>query len=209
MIDDALGYFSKPCAAFADGRLLAAGPLIEVALAVKNASIGEAVVLTFDDATGRVIDLDLRGTKQDVIARLAEPQARPKSRPAPEQGAELRGRGRPKLGVIAREVTLLPRHWEWLAAQPGGASATLRKLVEGARREGGDKHRIRAAQEAAYHFMSAIAGDMPGFEEAIRALFAQDRARFEAQMAEWPADIRDYALRLASVDGGTRDGVVS
>lgn len=186
---------SKPCAAFVGDRLLTRGPLAEVALAVKTAAAHDAAILTFDDATGQVIDLDLRGTADEVIGRLAETAA-----------PEPRGRGRPKLGVIAREITLLPRHWEWLSAQPGGASVTLRKLVDGARREDGERGRARAAREAAYHFLSAMAGDLPGFEDAIRALFAADPARFEAQMAEWPTDISDYALRLASGAGETRDG---
>jgi hypothetical protein len=98
--------------------------------------------------------------------------------------------------VTAREVTLLPRHWEWLAAQPGGASVTLRKLVEDARRNAGAQQKLRHAQEAAYRFMSAMAGDYPGFEEATRALFADDRDRFEQHMTEWPVDIRNYAIRL-------------
>src|SRR3546814_490284 len=106
-----------------------------------------------------------------------------------------RGRGRPKLGVTAREVTLLPRHWDWLAAQPGGASVALRKLVEQAMRD--DRQTRRAAQEAAYRVMTALAGDLPGYEEAIRALFAGDRQRFEQQIAGWPADLRDYVTRLA------------
>jgi hypothetical protein len=106
-----------------------------------------------------------------------------------------RGRGRPKLGVVAREVTLLPRHWDWLARQPGGASVTLRRLVEDASRS--PKERARAAANAAYNFLHAIAGDRPAYEEALRALFAHDRAKFEAHIASWPADIRRHALRLA------------
>ena len=141
-----------------------------------------------------VIDLDLRGTKADILARLAQhPSAQPKARP------EHRGRGRPKLGVVAREVTLLPRHWEWLASQPGGASVVLRRLVEQERRGGGSKQQRRAAQEAAYKFMSAIAGDLPGFEEATRALFADNRTRFEEQIADWPSDISRYATKLAQM----------
>ena len=108
-----------------------------------------------------------------------------------------RGPGRPRLGVVAREVTLLPRHWDWLALQPGGASVAIRKLVEAARRSSGDKDRVRFAQEATYRFVSAIAGDKPHYEEAIRALFAADAARFDKLIAEWPADIRDHALVLA------------
>jgi hypothetical protein len=102
--------------------------------------------------------------------------------------------------VIAREVTLLPRHWDWLATQPGGASIALRKLVEEARRASTGKDRLRQAQEAAYRFMSAMAGDLAGFEEATRALFANDRAGFGACVAQWPADIREYAERLASAE---------
>ena len=100
--------------------------------------------------------------------------------------------------MVAREVTLLPRHWEWLAQQTGGASVALRKLVDEARRANKDKDRIRLAQEAAYRFMSAMAGNKPHYEDAIRALFAGDAARFEKLIAEWPADVRDHARRLAA-----------
>ncbi|WP_036293263.1 DUF2239 family protein [Methylosinus sp. PW1] len=204
MEKDALSRLSRPCAAFADGRILAAGPLVEVALAVKNADAADGYVLTFDDATGEVVDLDLRGAKPEIIARLAAASpGRERSDAAPAEGAEegARGRGRPRLGVVAREVTLLPRHWDWLAAQPGGASATLRRLVETARREGGTESHKREAREAAYRFLSAIAGNLPGYEEALRALFAGDAARFESIMADWPQDVRAYALRLAEAGG--------
>ena len=121
--------------------------------------------------------------------------------PAPDaQPSEPRGRGRPKLGVVAREVTLLPRHWEWLNAQPGGASVALRKLVDEARRATGDKDRQRAARDAAYHFMSAMAGNLPNFEEASRALFGVDRRRLAALIAPWPDDIRDHIVKLALSD---------
>ena len=102
--------------------------------------------------------------------------------------------------MVAREVTLLPRHWEWLNAQPGGASVALRKLVEAARRSNGDADRLRAARDAAYHFMSAMAGNLANFEEASRALFADDRRRFTALIAAWPADIRDHVVKLAYAD---------
>ncbi|WP_158921865.1 DUF2239 family protein [Acidisphaera sp. S103] len=199
--------FIKPCTAFVGSRLLSAGPLVEVALAVRNASGGSGTeaILTFDDATGRVVDLDLRGTKADLIARLADSPAPVAVQPkVPEMAgsgsaAVPPARGRPKLGVVAREVTLLPRHWEWLSAQPGGASVALRRLVEEARRVGGSRQDRRAAQEAAYHVMSALAGDLPGYEEAIRALFADHRVRFEDHTAGWPGDVRDYAVRLGFV----------
>jgi hypothetical protein len=104
------------------------------------------------------------------------------------------------LGVVAKEVTLLPRHWDWLNLQPGGASVALRKLVEEARRTSGHHDRVRAAQESAYRFMSAVAGNLSGFEEAARALFAYDRRRFSQMIAAWPDDVRDYAVRLAFAD---------
>jgi len=177
--------------AFDRERRLASGPLIEVAMAVKAAVVAgaEGPLLVFDDATGAVIDLDLRGSHADVAARLAAASEEPPGPP--------RGRGRPKLGVVAREVTLAPRHWEWLATQPSGASAALRRLVEEARRSSGAKDRERAAQEAAYRFMAAMAGDLPGFEEATRSLFAKDRAGFERHVAQWPRDVGAYAAKLA------------
>lgn len=187
--------------AFEGQRRLAAGALADVALAVKRAEQQRAAepILIFSDATGREIDLDLRGGADEVLARLAKHLAATPTTDAPPQG-EPRGRGRPKLGVVAREVTLLPRHWEWLNAQPGGASVALRKLVEQARRAGGDAERARTARDAAYHFMSAMAGDLPGFEEASRALFADDRRSFTRLAAAWPADIRDHVVKLAYAD---------
>ena len=207
---------SKLCTAFAGDRRIASGRLGDVALVVKTATAdGDAPSpLVFDDATGAVIDLDLRGS--DILARLAArgtegaaagPAARQRNLPAglaapaapPPIPAPPRGRGRPTLGVVAREVTLLPRHWEWLAAQPGGASVTLRRLVETARKSGGGAAGIRMAREAAYRFMAAMAGDRPGFEAATRALFAGDQAAFATHSQAWPTDIGDYAQRLAAV----------
>jgi uncharacterized protein len=183
--------------AFEGQRRLVSGPLAVIALVIKRAERRALELVTiFSDATGRAIDLDLRGSDEEILARL--PQAR-STVEAPEVAATgPRGRGRPRLGVVAREVTLLPRHWDWLNAQPGGASVALRKLVEAARRASGETDRSRAAREAAYHFMSAMAGNLPHFEEASRALFADDRAKFESLIAAWPDDIRDHAARLAA-----------
>ncbi len=199
---------AQPVTAFQAQQVLAAGPLLEVALAVKRASEEAAPqpLLVFDDASGRVIDLDLRGTPDEVRQRLAATPApgngryrprQPAAAPVEGEEAAPRGRGRPKLGVIAREVTLLPRQWDWLAEQPGGASAVLRRLVDEARRNGAEPQRQRAAQEAAYQFMLAMGGDLPGYEEATRALFAADHARLQQCIEHWPEGIRDYALRLA------------
>ena len=173
--------------AFSGSRKIAQGPVAQVAVSIKH--IPQGRVLVFNDASCSQVDLDMRGTVEEVSARYSR-----------EPIDEPRGRGRPKLGVVAKEVTLLPRHWDWLSAQPGGASVALRKLVEEARRTSGDADRIRAAQEAAYRFMSAIAGNFPGFEEATRALFACDRRRFSDMIANWPEDVRDYAVNLAFAD---------
>lgn len=186
---------TRICTAFAGSRLLRTGSLSDVALAVKAATASGDIgaVLVFDDVTGRLIDLDLRGDDAEILARLDAAGA-----PAdPEPDAPAKGRGRPKLGVVAREVTLLPRHWDWLAAQPSGASATLRRLVDEARRRDAPQQQRRAAQSAAYHFMQALAGDLPGYEEATRALFADDRAGLEQMTVGWPPDVRTHALRLA------------
>jgi len=182
--------------AFVGQRQLISGSLAEVALAVKRAG-GPTPTIIFSDTTGRSLDLDLRGSDDEIIARL------PKAALPPTPEAEVnepRGRGRPKLGVVAREVTLLPRHWEWLNAQPGGASVALRKLVDEARRASGDRDRLRAARDAAYHFMAVMAGNLAHFEEASRALFADDRRRFVGLIADWPTDIRDHIVKLAYSD---------
>lgn len=167
--------------AFDGHRRIASGPLRAVASIVKRAIESGAAgpVLIFDDSTGRQTDIDVTGSSSTEAV-----------------GAP-RSRGRPKLGVVAREITLLPRHWDWLATQPGGASVALRKLVDEARRTHAEADRRRQTQERAYHFMSAIAGDMPGFEEAARALFAADEERFRKRVAAWPDDVRDHAIALA------------
>jgi hypothetical protein len=174
---------------FEGDRRLAAGSKLEVAVAAQARLVQapEASLLIFDPE-GRQVDFDLRGGPEDLARRLGEAGA--------ELDAAPRGRGRPKLGVTAREVTLLPRHWEWLAAQPGGASVALRKLVEAARRETEGPGRRRAAREAAYRFASVMAGDRPGFEDMSRALFAGDAEGFEARIADWPADIAGHLRGL-------------
>ena len=180
----------RSCSAFAGSKCIASGSTTEVALAVKQAQdAGEqSLVLVFDDETSRQIEFDLRGTDEEVSARLVTAAALD---PAPK-----RGPGRPKLGVVAREVTLLPRHWDWLNEQPGGASVALRKLVEEARRSGKDG--LRHAQEAVHRFMFATAGDLPGFEEASRAFYANDFAKMELLTSPWPADLRNHLGKLTA-----------
>lgn len=185
--------------AFDGDRRIASGDLRDVARAAKEMLDRgkDASVLVFDSSSGPV-DLDFRGSVEDVLARL------PKTAEAAAEENDAvpplpRGPGRPKLGVVAREVTLLPRHWEWLAQQNGGASVALRRLVDEARRANRDKDRIRHAQEAAYRFIAAMAENKPHYEEVARALFAGDAGRFQAWTASWPADVRDHARRLAAV----------
>jgi hypothetical protein len=189
--------------AFQGERRLASGPLAAVALAVMRAEQRTSEpIAVFSDATGGTIDLDLRGSEDEVLARL--PTGAGASPTQPSAQSEPRGRsrprGRPRLGVVAREVTLLPRHWEWLNGQPGGASVALRRLVDEASCTDGDKDRRRAAHDAAYHFMSAMAGNRGNFEQASRALFAHDRRRLAREIAGWPSDIRDHVVKLAFGD---------
>ena len=184
-------------------KRIASGSLKVNALAVKHALATGATkpLLTFCDQTAQVVDIDIRGSDAEMLARLT-PDAYQLQRTDSEvidsmNPDEPRGRGRPKLGVVAREVTLLPRHWDWLAAQRGGASVTLRKLVDEARRASVDRDRQRQTNERAYHYMSTMAGDMAGFEEASRALFANDAAKFHQLTEAWPTDVRDYLRYLA------------
>lgn len=197
-------YLSIPCTAFAGTQRIASGTLIDVALAIKAMEAElQSPALTFNDTSGAVIDLDLRGTTAEIVTRLTERgelealAARTRGELA---GAPGRSRGRPKLGVVAREVTLLPRHWEWLARQSGGASQTLRRLVDEARRADGGQTGRKAAHERTYSFLSALAGDLSGYEEAIRALFSGEDRTFAERMATWPPDIRDHALALSRPD---------
>jgi len=187
-------------ACFAGEKLLARGDLRAVASAAKAwlDAGGAEPVAVYADETGRPVDLDLRGRLEEVLARVtAADEAAGPIDDAPAE-SKRQGPGRPKLGVVSKEVTLLPRHWEWLAHQPGGASATLRKLVETARRSGAAADAARRSQEAAYRFMSAMAGNYPGFEEASRALFAHDYARFDQLVEPWARDVRDHLRRLAA-----------
>jgi hypothetical protein len=190
------------CTAFEGTRRIASGALPEVARKVKEVlDRGErAPVLVFDDAFSELIEVDFRGTAHDVLERLAASGSAdaPTGSPAAPELETPRKPGRPRLGVVAREVTLLPRHWEWLNCQPGGASVALRKLVEEARRVNETRDRVRRSQEAAYRFMSAMAGNEPGFEEALRCLFAGNQTRFDSLVSDWPIDVRDHTRKLAA-----------
>ncbi len=192
------------CTAFLGPERIASGTLRAVAVEAKSrVDRGDLrPLLIFDDVTSRPIELDLRGTEEEVLARLPEAPGESGLAAGEEETGEnveaSRSPGRPKLGVVAREVTLLPRHWEWLGTQPGGASVTLRKLVEWARRSHAQEDRLRERREATYRFMTAMGGNEIGFEEAIRALFAGDREAFEQSLATWPDDLKNHVGRLAA-----------
>ena len=184
------------CTAFAGSARIASGELRHVALKAKQAFDAGKPVLVFEDASGRVVELPLELPAGDLLKRLAEPAA--SAVPVAAKPPPPRGPGRPKLGVVAREVTLLPRHWDWLSRQPGGASVALRRLVEEARRIHQGRDSVRESREATYRFMTAMAGSLEGFEEAARALFAGDQKRFAALVAPWPVDVSHYLQGLAA-----------
>lgn len=191
----------KSCTAFAGHSRIAGGSLADVALVAKAVvDRGElSPLLIFDDASSQQIEIDFRGTPDEVIARLSV-RFPPSAPPTP-----LRRAGRPKLGVVGREVTLLPRHWDWLAQQPGGASIAIRRLIEAERKASGFKDLARRSEETTYRFMHAVAGDFPRFEDASRALFAGDREMFVALTEHWPADVRDHARWLMTGGAATSD----
>ncbi len=174
-------------------RKLAAGSLATLVQTLHGFSPAEREgVLIFEVATGRELDVDLRGTAQDLTRRYPPASTSVDDAPAP------RKRGRPKLGVVGREVTLLPRHWQWLDTQRGGASAALRRLIDQARKEFAGEDAARAAQDRTNRLLTTLAGNLPGFEEAIRALYARDQVGFEHQLSSWPVDLRDTALQFAN-----------
>jgi uncharacterized protein len=176
----------KTYAAFAGARQIAAGPLVALLRATKDYldSGQDPRVLIFEDQTGQQVDFDFSGTVADVLKRCASTSA---ERPGP---------GRPRLGVVSREVSLLPRHWEWLELQPSGISACLRRLVDEAKKKNPGEQRERQAREAVSRFLTAMAGDLEHFEEATRALFAKDQTRFAELIAGWPQDIQSHVVRL-------------
>jgi hypothetical protein len=177
---------------FAGTRRIATGPVQAVVAAAKTYldDGGGETLLIFDDRTGRQVDFDFHGTPAQVLERLEDD---------PSFASPARKVGRPRLGVTSREVSLLPRHWAWLETQPGGASGSLRKLVERAMKSGKEREEARRARDAAGQFMWNMAGDLPGFEEATRALYRKDTATLRELIAAWPADIRAHTLSLVKL----------
>ncbi len=146
----------------------------------KQASRNDSeTLLIFNERTGGQIDFDLRGSIEDILER-----ALPK-----------RSAGRPKLGVTSREITLLPRHWQWLESQAKSASASLRLLVEEAMKQDGGEADIKKNLAVTDRIMMTMAGDLAHFEEASRALNQRNVERFEDSVASWPEDIKQYLLK--------------
>lgn len=175
--------------AFLGTHRVATGTLVAALEAGKRAWDADpgATLLLFDNRTGRQLDFDLTGTVEEVVARAA---AR----------VEKKGRGRPKLGVDCGELCLLPRHWEWLNAQPRSASATIRRLIDAARKAETPEDQVRERVDATSTFMWAMAGDLPNFEEASRALYQHDWESLRALIAEWPVDLGDHIEFLLAPD---------
>ena len=172
-------------AAFVGARRIAQGDLVDILPVLQKRFEKEPseMILVFDDVTGKRVDLDLQGPLDEVLARHAS--------------LGPRGPGRPKLGVVGREVSLLPKHWEWLEEQPSGASAALRRLVETAMKSEPGKERARRIRAALSAFLSALAGDRPHYEEVTRALYAGDHDTLLELVARWPKDIRDHVTAWA------------
>lgn len=177
--------------AFAGSRRVAIGALGDVLPPLKRRFDKDPseIVLVFETETGRQVDFDLRGSIEDVLARAAPPPDAP------------RGPGRPRLGVTSREVSLLPHHWTWLEEQPSGASAAIRRLVEHAIKAQPSKERAKRIRASLSRVLAAIAGDRPGYEEAMRALFRGDADLFASAIRKWPKDVRDYAADAAATAG--------
>ncbi len=184
--------------AFLGERKVASGNLEHVVSTVKDLVAEEEwwQLLIFDDLTSNQVEVDFRGTKSSVLDRLKKPMSTDALKV--QNDNQTPGRGRPKLGVVPGEITLLPRHWEWLKNQPGGASVTIRKLIDEARRLHSDKDTLRHAQEATYRFMTVMAGNHAHYEEALRALYAGDSSLFDQLIDGWPADIREHTKQLAA-----------
>jgi hypothetical protein len=184
--------------AFLGTSLVATGPLEHTVRRVKRRLDRGATepLLVFEDLTGVQVDFDWRGSPEDVVARLAHHPylARGTTEAAPVRS----GPGRPRLGVVSREVSLLPRHWAWLGEQPGGSSAALRRLVDEARRRDAGAGEARRARDAASKFLWSMAGDLPGFEDVTRALFAGDLQRVRKLTARWPSGVRAHLERLVA-----------
>jgi len=188
---------------FVGWELVARGTLDEVVAACRLASAQRPNQRTafFDDVSGHAVEAPVAPTATRSPSEGVSPIVR--SAPAAEREASdatgpqrKRGPGRPRLGVVSREVSLLPRHWEWLSAQRGGTSATLRRVIDAARKADGGTTERRRTIDAAHRFLWDIAGDLPCFEELTRALYAEQFQRVADLSCSWPTGVRQQLLRF-------------
>ncbi|MCU6353618.1 DUF2239 family protein [Morganella morganii] len=188
---------NKTLTVFTQNRKIAAGSLADVIRTIKALPVTPEALFIFDDQTGTRLEIDFSGEANAVYASAVQTYPEFHDNSASENTPEIKQRGRPKLGVISKEVTLLPRQWEWLASQRGGASATLRRLVDEAKKATTAVEQQRKIIESAYKFLSEMAGNLPDYDECLRALFANDAATFEKLTRTWPQDIREHAIKMA------------
>lgn len=174
-----------PYTAFAGTTRLVTAPLADMLRATKGYLDGDGSqrVLIFDDSSGEQVDFDFSGDLEEVLARVVGQEQK-------------RSPGRPKLGVVGREISLLPRHWEWLDQQPHSASATIRRLIDAARKGSSQATDYRRRVEAADRFIWVMAGELANFEEASRSLYARAWERLRDLTREWPVDVRDHLFHL-------------
>ena len=187
----------KLYSSFTGYRHIASGPLRTVLKETKtfydstqtpderNASHHPENLLFFHHGDGRQLDFDLSGSLEDVLSRIQTREPSPV-----DETPDKPGKGRPRLGVVSKEVTLLPRHWEWLSRQPASASATLRRLVsEASSRENTSS---KAKAERLGTILWTLAGNLEGFEEASRCLHRLDFEGLFGFSDKWPGDLPGF-----------------
>lgn len=180
--------------AFDNTSIIAHGSLRDVILKTKKilGKSENSSFLIFSDSTGKTIDFNFQGTEKEILKRLEIFVSNS------DEKIELARPGRPKLGVISREISLLPRHWEWLATQSSGASSSIRNLIEDAIKKSTSKVSLKQQQEKVYRVMTTLAGDLDGYEEAIRSLYKRDRESFIKFTKGWSKDLRSYLEKLTN-----------
>ncbi len=149
---------------------------------------GEEGLLIFDNFSGRQIDYNFRVSLEELLGKELPPTPK-------------KGPGRPRLGVVCGEISLLPRHWDWLQRQRQSASATIRRLIEAAMKEASPEEKTREAIDAAGKFLWTMAGNLSDFEEASRALYAQKWHILDAITAAWPEDIAKHLNMMLKATG--------
>ena len=75
----------------------------------------------------------------------------------------------------------------------------LSKLIEKAEHNPQQRinYLVRHHQNLPYPFCDALCGDLPNYEDAMRALLAGDEAGFEDCKGDWPRDLACRAQALS------------